>query len=83
MTESITRTDLHRDIGRMEGRLDGMDERLGKIETIVERIDSRMAKLETKDNRRSGAWGVLELIGATVVMLIGGIGGTIIAHFWK
>ena len=67
----------------MEGRLDGMDERLGKIETIVERIDSRMANLETNDNKRIGAWGVLELVGATVVMLIGGIGGTIIAHFWK
>ena len=67
----------------MEGRLDGMDERLSKIETIVERIDSRMAKLETKDHRRVGAWGVLELIGAAVVMLIGGIGSTIIAHFWK
>lgn len=57
--------DLHRDIGRMEGRLDAMDDRLSKMETVLDRIDGRLAKIEGRENERKGAWGILVAI-ATV-----------------
>jgi len=75
----LNRTELHRDLGRMEGRLDGMDDRLSKIETIVERIDDRLANLEARDNERKGAWWVLIAIATAV----GSAAGDILTHLWK
>jgi hypothetical protein len=75
----LTNTDLHRDIGRMEGRLDGMDDRLSKIEAIAERIDGRLANLEARESERKGAWWTL----GTLAAIIGAFAGAILSHFWK
>ena len=53
---TTTHLDLQRDLGRMEGRLDAMDDRLSKIETIVERVDQRLARIEVTENQRQGAF---------------------------
>ena len=51
--------DLHRDIGRMEGRLDAMEDSLDRMATALERIDARLAKIETRESARRGAFAAL------------------------
>lgn len=75
----LTHTDLHRDIGRMEGRLDGVDDRLSKIEAIAERIDGRLANLEARESERKGAWWTLVVIAS----IVGTLTGTVLSHLWK
>jgi hypothetical protein len=75
----LNHADLHRDLGRMEGRLDAMEDRLSKIEAIAERIDSRLANLEARDNERKGAWWTL--VG--VATGFGTVAGSILTHLWK
>lgn len=65
-----THTDLHRDIGRMEGRLDAVENRLAQMVAALERIDERLAKIETRENERRGAWMVLVALGSLVSGLV-------------
>jgi len=74
-----THTDIHRDLGRMEGRLDAMEDRLGKVEVILARIDGRLARIEARENERKGAWWMLVFVTAVVTTLA----GWLINHFWK
>jgi hypothetical protein len=74
-----TDTDLHRDIGRMEGRLDAMEERFDRVEKTLERIDTRLAEIIGRDNERKGAW----LAIVTIATALGAIAGTIAEHIWK
>lgn len=62
--------DLHRDIGRMEGRLDAMESRLEKMEAMLERIDGRLAKIEQQETERRGAWKVIVAISGIVSALV-------------
>lgn len=62
--------DLHRDIGRMEGRLDAMEGRLEKMEVVLERIDSRLAKIEQHETERRGAWKVIVSVSGIVSALV-------------
>ncbi|TXH10431.1 MAG: hypothetical protein E6R02_07255 [Gammaproteobacteria bacterium] len=58
--------DLHRDIGRMEGRLGAVEQRLEKMEAVLERIDERLAKIEVQENERKGAWRVLVFVSGVL-----------------
>lgn len=75
----LTHNDLHRDLGRMEGRLDAMEDRLSKIETLAERIDERLARIEARESERRGIWWTL----VTVATVLGSAIGVLLAHFWK
>lgn len=61
-----THLDLQRDIGRMEGRLTALEDRLEKMEAVLERIDRRLAAMETKETERKGAWKVIVTVAGAV-----------------
>ncbi|CDO34560.1 hypothetical protein [Novosphingobium sp. KN65.2] len=71
-----THDDIHRDMGRMEGRLEAVNDHLGKIDKTLESIDQRLAKIESREIERRGAWKV-------IVLVAGSIGGAVamIANF--
>lgn len=71
--------DLHRDIGRMEGRLGGVEHRLEKVEAVLERIDARMAKIEALETERKGAWKMLVFVSS---LLSSGV-AAIVTWFFK
>ena len=75
----MTHDELHRDFGRMEGRLDAVEDRLGKMEAVLERIDSRLAKIESQETERKGAWKTLtitaSLVSGVIAWLISTFGG--------
>ncbi len=52
--------DLHRDLGRMEGKADAMGERLDKLEKMVsdgfKKLDERLARIEERESERKGAF---------------------------
>lgn len=56
---STSHEDLHRDMGRMEGRLDAMEDSLDRMATALERIDARLAKIESRESARRGAFAAL------------------------
>jgi hypothetical protein len=82
MSVPPTHTDLHRDIGRMEGRLDAMEDRLSKIEAIAERIDGRLANIEARENERRGVLWTLGVV-ATAIGGAAGYVGAIMGHLLK
>lgn len=79
MSDQTTHTDLHRDLGRVEGSIAAMESRFQRVEEIVERIDARLARIEATENQRKGAWWAIVTTSAT----IGTFAGTLISHFWK
>ena len=66
----MTHEDLHRDIGRMEGRLDAMENHLKKMEVVLDRIDGRLAKIEQQETERRGAWKVIVSVSGLVSALV-------------
>jgi septal ring factor EnvC (AmiA/AmiB activator) len=72
-------SDIHRDLGRMEGRLDAVEDRLSEMKAVLERIDERLAKIESAEAQRKG--GLATLIAASSVISL--IAGWVIEHFWK
>lgn len=74
-----THTDIHRDIGRMEGRLDAVEDRLSKIEAMLERIDQRLAKNDARESERKGAWSLVVLLASLASIAV----GWVLNHFWK
>jgi hypothetical protein len=72
-------TDLYLGLGKMEGRLDAVEERLSKIETIAERIDTRLARIEQTESQRAGAF----KLGHWIVGAISGFAAFVAAHFLK
>jgi septal ring factor EnvC (AmiA/AmiB activator) len=75
----MTPSDIHRDLGRMEGRLDAVEDRLSEMKAVLERIDERLAKIESAEAQRKG--GLATLIAASSVISL--IAGWVIEHFWK
>lgn len=53
---------LHRDMGRMEGKLSAVETRLDKIEEILERIEGRLAKIENLEAERRAERGLINTI---------------------
>ena len=72
--------DLHRDIGRMEGRLSAVEDRLGKMEAVLERIDNRLAKIESREHERKGAWWALTVIAGGVSGFVAWVVSTFGGH---
>jgi septal ring factor EnvC (AmiA/AmiB activator) len=70
-------SDIHRDLGRMEGRLDAVEDRLSEMKAVLERIDERLAKIESAEAQRKG--GLATLIAASSVISL--IAGWVIEHF--
>jgi hypothetical protein len=72
-------TDLYLGLGKMEGRLDAVEDRLSKIEAIAERIDTRLARIEATESQRKGAFSLAHwIIGA-----VSGVVAFVAAHLWK
>ncbi len=75
MTNSVSNGDLHRDLGRMEGKNDAMGERMDRLERTVveafEKIDVRLARIEAAESQRKGAMGILGIVCGTVGASIG------------
>lgn len=74
-----TNNDLHRDIGRMEGRLGALENRLEKMEAVLERIDARLAKIEVQENERKGAWKVIVAVSGGLSAIV----ASIVTWFFK
>ncbi|WP_156427454.1 hypothetical protein [Novosphingobium sp. Fuku2-ISO-50] len=75
----LTHTDLHRDMGRMEGRLAAMEDRFGRMEQTLDRIDQRLAKIESKESQLRGGWFVL----AGIAAVAGAVLLAVVEHYWK
>ncbi|MDK4804961.1 MAG: hypothetical protein OC190_00260 [Novosphingobium aromaticivorans] len=71
--------DIHRDLGRLEGRFDAVEDRLAQIAASLEQIDARLTKIEIRENERRGAWVILVALGS----ILSGLGAWLVEHFWK
>lgn len=71
--------DIHRDLGRLEGRFDAVEDRLAQIVASLEQIDARLTKIEIRENERRGAWVILVALGS----ILSGLGAWLFEHFWK
>ena len=76
---SATNTDLQRDLGRMEGEIASVNQRLEKIDAVLERIDLRLARIEQAESQRKGAFS----LGQWLVGAIGAGLALLVEHFWK
>jgi len=60
MTEHIATTDgIHRVLGRIEGKIDGIDERLKSGSRRMEKLEDRVGANENRVWRMVGATGVI------------------------
>lgn len=73
-----THTDLQRDFGRMEGRMDAFDKALAegfsRIENALTKIDGRLDAIDTRESERKGAWRVIVAVAGAV----GGLAGLVV-----
>ncbi|PTR07856.1 MULTISPECIES: hypothetical protein [Novosphingobium] len=76
-------SEIHRDLGRMEGRLDAVEDRLTKIEVVLERIDRRMARIEETEAKRKGGWAVLVTVASLIASFVAAMFGLLVSHFLK
>ena len=74
-----THNDLHRDIGRMEGRLDAIEGAVAEIKADVQDIKKALETLTKRDAER----GAFEKAGVWLAGVIGAAIAIIIGHFWK
>ena len=69
-----THTDLQRDFGRMEGRMDSLDRALTdgfkRVEDALTKIDSRLDSLDAKESERKGAWKVVTIVAGGVSFIV-------------
>ena len=79
MADPAAQSELHRDLGRVEGSLEAMEKRFDRVEETLERIDDRLARIEASENERKGAWWAI----VTMAAIIGAFAGTVISHLWK
>lgn len=65
------RSDIHRDMGRLEGRMDALEQRQSRFETrIVDHLHDINAKLESLTNTwvgGKGAWKAISVLACVVV----------------
>lgn len=66
-------TDVQRDLGRIEARLDAGDERMGRIEAKLDALAEKLDKISGHVNRARGAWGLLAAGGAIGAVVAKGI----------
>jgi len=77
MSIQPSHSELQRDVGRVEGTLGAMGDRLDKLEAAVdkgfdkvgaglEKIDKRLAVIEARDAEKKGAWKVVVVVATAV-----------------
>lgn len=79
-------TDIHRSLGQMEGRMEGIEKKItdgfesihAKIDAALGDHESRIRGLEQTEQERLGAWKLLAIIGAAVGALVG-----LVSTFWN
>ncbi len=83
MMDNISRSDIHRDLGRMEGKSDAMGARMDRLERAVadgfEKLDIRLARIEEAESKRKGAFA----LGHWLVGAVSGLVAFVAAHFLK
>lgn len=78
---TVSHDDLHRSLGRVEGKQDAMKDRMDQLEDVVEKgldavakslesINMRLAKIETREAERRGAWAVLVAVSSFISGII-------------
>ncbi len=67
-------TDLQRDFGRMEGRMDALDkvvsEGFKRVEESLAKIDSRLDSVDALNSERKGAWKVITIVSGVVSLVV-------------
>lgn len=76
---SASNNDLHRDIGRMESRLDNLEKGVSEIKETVEQIRLSVEQLTNRDTQR----GAFEKAGVWLAGIIGAGLAVVVGHFWK
>lgn len=80
-----THTELQRDFGRMEGRMDALDRTVTdgfkRVEETLAKIDARLDSLDAKESERKGAWGVIMAVASIAGLLASILGSFIIDWF--
>lgn len=62
MTDTYTTDGIHRVLGRIEGKIDGIDERLKQGSRRMEKLEDRVTANESRVWKMVGATGVLSAI---------------------
>jgi hypothetical protein len=69
-------SDLSREIGGLEARMDEHEKRVDRIEKKIDdgfsAVNARLDKLSAEDSRRKGAWGALVVIGGVLTAVVEG-----------
>lgn len=69
-----THTDLQRDVGKMEGRMDALDRAMSegfkRIEDALSKIDGRLDTIDTRESERKGAWRVIAWVSGGVSFVV-------------
>lgn len=67
-------TDLERDFGRMEGRMDALDkvvsEGFKRVEESLAKIDSRLDSVDALNSEHKGAWKVITIVSGVVSLVV-------------
>jgi len=69
-----THTELQRDFGRMEGRMDALDRTVTdgfkRVEEALLKIDGRLDAIDTRESERKGAWRVIAWVSGGVSFVV-------------
>jgi len=78
-----TSDDLHRDFGRMEGRLDAVEGRLQNIEDLLKTLISRLESIEAREHERRGAVWLLRGLWGIATGAVGFFGSWLFTHLTR
>jgi len=92
MTDQPTHTDLQRDFGRMEGRMDSLQHEVGEVKVamangfkdvkaLLEKVETRLDSIDAINSERRGAWKVIVAVSGAVSLIISIIAPMIIDWF--
>lgn len=69
-----THTELQRDFGRMEGRMDALDRAVTdgfkRVEDALTKIDGRLDAIDTRESERKGAMKIIALVAGGVSFVV-------------
>lgn len=69
--------DLHRDFGRLEGKVDGLEDRLGELADSQAQTQRQVSQIHDTIMRAEGGWRLMVVVG-TVAAAIGGLVSTMV-----
>lgn len=58
--------DMHRTLGNIEGKLEGISTAIERFTVAHDRLDQRIGGLESYRDKAIGAWGVISIVGGVV-----------------